>query len=116
MGCDGNRFKLDGIQWDIVMNESEGSGLLIEIEHDQLRKLQIDGRGRVTIPKEFRDHYGLQKGDSVKVALLDVITDGYTCDECEQVYNLPEVLVLNHDSEDERVVCAECSTASDRIV
>ncbi|WP_337653223.1 AbrB/MazE/SpoVT family DNA-binding domain-containing protein [Halomontanus rarus] len=88
----------------------------IDVDPDRLRNLKLDGRGRVTIPKDFRDRFELEKGDRLEIALVDVETDGYTCEGCGRTYELPEVLVLDRDGDDERIVCGSCMTPEDRII
>lgn len=73
----------------------------------------IDSRGRVTIPKEKRDVLQVTEGDRVGVSVLGVQNGGYVCDDCGNSYDLGKVLIVESG---ERIVCAECSTPTDRII
>ena len=41
----------------------------IELPADHVQKLRVDGRGRVTIPKDIRDDHGIEEGDRITVAV-----------------------------------------------
>jgi AbrB family looped-hinge helix DNA binding protein len=92
---------------------AHNSKMATEIDDTQVRSLKLDGKGRVTIPKDIRDRYDAESGDRVSVAVVSVETDGYVCDECGRRYELPEVLVFGGG---DRVVCGSCTTTEDRII
>lgn len=83
------------------------------IPPEDVHSLRLDGRGRVTIPKDVREQWNATSGDRLDVAVVGTDAPGYVCDECNEAYDLPEVLVLEGG---ERVVCANCSGVEDRIV
>lgn len=51
-----------------------GHELDITIEAQDVRPLRIDDRGRVTIPKDIREKYGLESGDKVDIVVTGAET------------------------------------------
>lgn len=41
----------------------------ISVDTSRIRKLSLDDRGRVTIPKDLREDLDLEEGDEVEVAV-----------------------------------------------
>ena len=46
-----------------------GHELDITVEAQDVRPLRIDDKGRVTIPKDIREKYGLEGGDTVDIVV-----------------------------------------------
>lgn len=75
-----------------------------------MKKIKINKKGQITIPKEFREKYGLVPGIS-----LDIRADGgkiiikpaYTCHNCGKA--LPDDL-------GSRGTCADCPTPKTVII
>lgn len=88
----------------------------MQVPPDDVFASKMDGKGRVTIPAARRDKWGLGRGDRVEVALVGSESSGFECDDCGEDHDITEVLVLNRGTNDERVVCADCSGVEDRIV
>lgn len=53
-----------------------GHELDITVEAEDVRPLRIDDRGRVTIPKDIREKYGLSEGDKVDIVVTGADTNG----------------------------------------
>lgn len=85
---------------------------MIEVPEQDVARVRLDSRGRVTIPADLRDRWRLEDGDPVEVAVVGAEGRPYQCDECEERFDLPEVFV---DEEAGRVVCGECAGVADRI-
>jgi len=77
---------------------------------------KLDGKGRVTVPKDIREEWQVSGGDRVEVAVVGAEDGGYTCDECGDGFDLPEVAIFHRGSANERVVCTDCLTPEDRII
>jgi len=77
---------------------------------DDARSLRLDAKGRVTIPKDVREEWGVEHGDNVDVAVIGADKDGYQCDKCRDHYPAPEVL------RGERTLCVACLDVEDRLV
>lgn len=105
--------KQDRIAWQIETGDAVHIRITEPNGHAQPVRDTIDSRGRVTIPKEVRDVLQLTEGDRVEVSVLGVQNGGYVCDDCGESFDLGKVLIVESG---ERVVCAECSTPSDRII
>jgi|GEM_PF-1861178 len=105
--------KQDRIAWQIETGDSVHIRITEPNGHAQPVRDTIDSRGRVTIPKEKREALQLTEGDRVEVSVLGVQNGGYVCDDCGEAFDLGKVLIVESG---ERVVCAECSTPTDRII
>ena len=73
-------------------------------------KIQIDNRGKITIPKKLRDKYGLNTRIELELSDKDgkiEIKPARICSACKKA--LPPELY-------DRGACAECTPAPKRIV
>lgn len=43
----------------------------VEVDSAKIIKPDLDGKGRVTIPKKIRDELGLERGDSIEIAIVE---------------------------------------------
>lgn len=43
----------------------------IEVDADRIIERNLDGKGRITIPKKIRDELGLSRGDPVEIAVVE---------------------------------------------
>lgn len=85
---------------------------MIQVPDNESFVAKLDGKGRITVPKNVREQWGVSGGDTLEVAVVGT-EKGYECDECGTTHPLPNVLILD---EGERIVCANCATVDDRIV
>jgi len=105
--------KEDRVAWQIEPGDAVHVRITEPEGHAQAVRDTIDSRGRVTISKKRRDALQLSEGDHVEVSVLGVQNGGYVCDDCGDSFDLGKMLIVESG---ERVVCAECSTPSDRII
>lgn len=43
----------------------------VEVDSDKIIKPSLDGKGRVTIPKKYREELGLERGDTIELAIVE---------------------------------------------
>lgn len=55
-------------------------------------------------------------GKDLKVAYEVLETDEYECDDCGNTFDLAEVAIFNRGNDDERIVCTDCLSPTDRII
>jgi AbrB family looped-hinge helix DNA binding protein len=84
-----------------------------KIHPEDLITSKIDGKGRITIPKEVREEWQLESGDRIEFAIVESENGSYVCDGCGGHFDLPEVFVNRTKG---TVKCSDCMTPEDRIV
>jgi AbrB family looped-hinge helix DNA binding protein len=70
---------------------------------EDIMKIKVDSRGKITIPKKMREKYGLTRGIEVEIDNYDGIIrvkPAVTCSACKKA--LPKELYT-------RDACAECT-------
>jgi len=88
----------------------------MQVSDADIFQAKLDGKGRVTVPKDLREKWQVAGGDRVEVAVVGAESGGYVCDECADEFDLADVALFNRGRDDERVVCTGCLTIEDRII
>lgn len=88
----------------------------MQITDTQTFKKSLDSKGRVTVPKDIRDEWGVADGDTVELAVVGADDGGHICDECGDSYSLPEIAIFNRGSDDEEKLCTGCLSPEDRVI
>jgi AbrB family looped-hinge helix DNA binding protein len=86
---------------------------IYKVHQNDLIKSRVDGKGRVTIPKEEREKWQIESGEQVEFAVIETEGSGYVCDGCDGRFNLEEVFVNRTTGS---VKCPDCMTPEERII